>query len=43
MIHEEKMAGAVVFSRRANAETREVEAAVILRVFGAIPEDFDLA
>jgi hypothetical protein len=43
MMREELIAGAVALSRRSDPTSREVEDAVILEVFGAIPEDFDIA
>jgi hypothetical protein len=43
MIREEDIAGAVAFSRRSDSISGEVEDAVILEVFGAIPEHFDIA
>jgi hypothetical protein len=35
-------AGSVAFSRRGNSDRGEFEAAVILRVFGTVPKDFDI-
>jgi hypothetical protein len=36
----EEIAGAVAFSRQGNADLGEYEDAVILKVFGDLPEDF---
>jgi hypothetical protein len=43
MMREGEIAGAIAFSRRGNLESGEAEDAVVLKVFGAIPEDFDMA
>jgi hypothetical protein len=43
MMREEDIVGAVAFSRRGGPASGEVEAAVILQVFGATPEGFDIA
>ena len=43
MTHEEDIAGAVAFSRRGNPSSVEFDAAVILAIFGDIPEGFNIA
>lgn len=43
MIQEPDIAGAVAFSRRMDTATEEFEPAVILRTFGSIPKNFDIA
>jgi hypothetical protein len=43
MVKQEQRVGSVAFSRRMDSLTGEFEPAVILRTFGAIPEDFDIA
>ena len=43
MMREERIIGAVAFSRRCDPTSGEAEDAVILQIFGAIPEDFDIA
>jgi hypothetical protein len=43
MIREKDIAGAVAFSRRGNANSGEFDVAVILAIFGDIPEGFDIA
>jgi hypothetical protein len=40
---ENDIIGSVAFSRRGNPATGEFDAAVILKTFGKIPEDFDIA
>jgi hypothetical protein len=43
MTRERDIAGAVAFSRRSNPNSGEFDAAVILGIFGDIPEGFDIA
>jgi hypothetical protein len=43
MTREKDIAGAVAFSRRSNANSGEFDVAVILEIFGDIPEGFDIA
>jgi hypothetical protein len=43
MTREEDLAGAVAFSRTGDPVSKEVGAAVILKSFGEIPDDFDIA
>jgi hypothetical protein len=43
MVVQEQAIGSVAFSRVMDSLTGEFEPAVILRTFGAIPEDFDIA
>jgi predicted RNA-binding Zn-ribbon protein involved in translation (DUF1610 family) len=43
MLREEHIAGAIAFSRRNDPISGEAEDAVILEIFGEIPEDFDIA
>ncbi len=43
MVREDDIAGAVAFSRRSDSTSGEVDDAVVLEVFGAIPEDLDIA
>jgi hypothetical protein len=43
MTREEDLAGAVAFSRTGDPVSNEVGAAVILKSFGEIPDDFDIA
>jgi hypothetical protein len=42
MIREKAVAGAVAFSRRASADFRSVERAVILKTVGIVPKGFDI-
>jgi hypothetical protein len=43
MNREKDIAGAVAFTRRSNASSGEFDVAVILAIFGDIPEGFDIA
>jgi hypothetical protein len=43
MTREKDIIGSVAFSRRGNPATGEFDAAVILKTFGEIPEDFDIS
>jgi hypothetical protein len=43
MAAEAMTSGTVAFSRRINRATGAYEAAVILKRFGQLPEDFDIA
>lgn len=43
MMRDREIAGAVAFSRRANAASGEVEGAAILTKLGTIPDGFDIA
>jgi hypothetical protein len=42
MMRDTSVVGAVAFSRRASADFRHVERAVILNTFGTVPKDFDI-
>ena len=42
MARDKANAGSVAFSRRGNSHRAEYEPAVILRVFGNVPKDFDI-
>ena len=42
MMRDKSVVGAVAFSRRASADFRRVERAVILKSFGTAPKDFDI-
>ncbi len=42
MMRDTSVVGAVAFSRRASADFRRVERAVILMSFGTVPKDFDI-
>jgi hypothetical protein len=42
MARAKENAGSVAFSRRGNSDLGEFEAAVILKVFGNVPKDFDI-
>jgi hypothetical protein len=43
MTRDEDIVGSVAFSRRGNPDTEEYDTAVILKMFGDIPPDFDMA
>jgi hypothetical protein len=43
MTRDKEIAGSVAFSRRGNPDTEEYDTAVILKTFGDIPPDFDMA
>jgi hypothetical protein len=43
MTRDKEIAGSVAFSRRGNPDTEEYGTAVILKMFGDIPPDFDMA
>jgi hypothetical protein len=43
MTHEAEISGAVAFSRRTHAASGEPEDAIILSVFGTVPDGFDIA
>jgi hypothetical protein len=40
MSHDKTNAGAVAFSRQGNPDVGEFDDAVILKIFGEVPEDF---
>jgi hypothetical protein len=42
MARDKANAGSVAFSRRRKSDLEEFEAAVILKVFGKVPKDFDI-
>jgi hypothetical protein len=42
MARDKTNAGSVAFSRRENSDLGEFKAAVILKVFGSVPKDFDI-
>ena len=42
MMRDKDVVGTVAFSRRASADLRRVEPAVILKTFGTVPKDFDI-
>jgi len=42
MMRDTSVVEAVAFSRRASADFRRVERAVILKSFGTVPKDFDI-
>ncbi len=43
LVREDDIAGAIAFSRRSDPASGEVGGAVILEIFGEIPDDFDIA
>ena len=43
MTRDKEIAGSVAFSRRGNPDTEEYDRAMILKTFGDIPPDFDVA
>ena len=43
MTRDKEIAGSVAFSRRGNPDTEEYDRAMILKTFGDIPPDFDMA
>jgi hypothetical protein len=42
MARDKANAGSVAFSRRRKSDLEEFEAAIILKVFGKVPKDFDI-